>query len=289
MRIRRLFTILSLACALAMLPVASSAFAQEYGDDDEEDLEPPPEVETETEKTPDAEPEQGKMETPPPVAPSGNVLDGPGPGPTPPPPPGARPRVRLLPGLQKPSSQYDPHVGFQWLLFFSGHPTDRYTGLNLSAHFHFTQKISASLDGRIGGGADRDDDLYAHSMASFGASGYYWFRGEKENCRLQPYARVGYGFFYLGDETYQDPDDSDIDNHDWDKSSRNYKVNGTPADGYSSSYIEEAAGVRFMLWPSLWYLSLGGTLDLELALVQDTHYGFSDSSLKFSLGMTLYF
>ncbi|MBU1243737.1 hypothetical protein KJ612_11100, partial [Myxococcota bacterium] len=166
MRIRRLFTILSLACALATLPVASSAFAQEYGDDDEEELEPPPEVETETEKTPDAEPGQGKAAPAPTVPPSGIVLDGPGPGPTPPPAPGARPRVRMLPGLQKPPNEYDPHVGFQWLLFFSGHPTDRYTGLNLSAHFHFTPKISASLDGRIAGGADRDNDMYAHSMAS---------------------------------------------------------------------------------------------------------------------------
>ena len=37
------------------------------------------------------------------------------------------------------------------------------------------------------------------------------------------------------------------------------------------------------------FLAVGGTLDLELALVQDNHYGVSDSSLKFSFGLTIYF
>ena len=122
--------------ALALSP--APALAQEGGDDDEGDLEPPPDYEgsDETEAS-------GGEEEPPPVAsptppPPANtvVLDGPGPGPSPP----AKARPSLVPGLQKPSNRYDPHVGFQTLFFISGHPTDLYTGVSFSAQFHVAQK-----------------------------------------------------------------------------------------------------------------------------------------------------
>jgi len=272
--------------ALAPAP----ALAQDPGDDDDEgDLEPPPDYEASDE----GETSGGEESPPPPVAtptppPPANtvVLDGPGPAPSPP----ARTRPALVSGLRKPSDRYDPHVGFQTLFFVSGHPTDLYTGVSFSAQFHVAQKWSFSLDGRFGGGLDRDDDNYLHSLGTFGLSGYHWFRGDQERRRLQPYVRLGFGGLWLPDEHFDDGSHDDDDDDDWDKkSSRNLKKNGAPAAGHSSSYLEEAAGVRLVLFPRLWYLAVGGTFDLELALVQDNHYGITDSSLKLSLGFTLYF
>jgi len=285
MRIRRLISIFPLVCALMLLPLAPVAFAQEDGDDEEE-LEPPPETEAEPGRTPDTEPQQDKGDAPPPVGAGSVVLEGPGPGPSP--PPVVRPRPMFGNAFSKPSNAYDPHVGFQGLLFFSGHPTDTYFGMSFSAQFHMAQKWSLSLDGRIGSGLDNDGDNYLHSLGTFGVSGYHWFFGNLEKRRLQPYVRLGYGFFWLGDEHFDDGS-SDSDDDDWDKKSRNYKKNGVAVDGHSGSYLEAAAGVRLVLFPRLWYLAMGGTLDLELALVQDNHYGVSDSSLKFSFGLTVYF
>jgi hypothetical protein len=268
-----MLSVIPMVCALMLLPLAPAAVAQEEGDDEEE-LEPPPEVETEPGKDPESEPAQGKQAPPPPVVPGNVILDGPGPRPSP--PQAARPRPMFAHPFSKPSNKYDPHVGFQGMFFISGHPTDNYIGMSFAAQFHVAQKWSFSLDGRVGSGLDGDDDNFIHSLGTFGVSGYHWFRGDQEDRRLQPYVRLGYGFFWLGDEHFSDGSDDDDDDDDWDKSSRNFKKNGV-------------SGIRLVLFPRLWYLAMGGTLDLELALVQDNHYGLSDSSVKLSFGMTFYF
>ncbi len=287
MKFSRLLSVIPMVCALMLLPLAPVALAQEGDGDDEEELEPPPETESDPGKTPESEPAQGKQPTPPPPVTGTVMLDGPGPRPSP--PTIAKPRPMFGNAFSKPPSTYDPHVGFQGLLFFSGHPTDTYFGMSFATQFHVAQRWSFSLDGRIGSGLDNDGDNYLHSLGTFGVSGYHWFFGNQEKRRFQPFVRLGYGYFWLGDEHFDDGSSS-VGHDDWDKkSSRNYKVNGVAAEGHSGSYVEEAAGIRLVLFPRLWYLAVGGTLDLELALVQDNHYGVSDSSFKFSFGLTVYF
>jgi hypothetical protein len=277
-----------LVLALAPAPVA----AQEGDDDDEEELEPPPDYEGSDDGGSDdgvsTEPEPGVPVPPPP--PGAAVLDGPGPGPSPP------PKTRLVfPRIPPPPDRYDPHVGFQMLIFFSGHPADTFGGASFSLLLHPAMRWSFSIDGRVGGGMDRDKDRYIHSYASIGGSLYHWFWGHREEKRAQPYARVGFGFLHLGDEHYDDPADDDVNNSDWNnsdwdkKSSRHFKKNGVSAPGHSGSYLEEAVGFRYVLSPSLGPTRIGASLDLELALVQDNHYGVMDSGLKFSFGVSLYF
>ncbi len=288
MKICRLVRIVVLVCGLALVMAPAPVSAQQGGEDDDEEYEPPPDYEGSDDGGSDdgasSEPEPGVPTPPPP--PGTAVLDGPGPGPSPP----ARTRLEF-PRIPPPPDRYDPHVGFQMLIFFSGHPADTFGGASFSLLFHPAMRWSFSVDGRVGGGMDRDKDRYIHSYASIGGSLYHWFWGHREEKRAQPYARVGFGFLYLGDEHYDDPDDDDDwNNSDWDKkSSRHFKKNGVAAPGHSGSYLEEAVGFRYVLTPSLGPTHIGASLDLDLALIQDNHYGFMDSGLKFSFGLSLYF
>ncbi len=185
---------------------------------------------------------------------------------------------------------YHPKIGGQATFFFSGHPTDLYSGIGFSGQLHLTRLLGVSLDLRFGGGSDRDDDFYIHTMGSIGTSVWFWFRSNDRESRLQPYVRFGIGRMKLWDEHFNDGTDDDDDDWDWDmdKKSSNFKKNGEPAPGYSSMYTEEALGVRFVLVPEAWPIDWSMAVEAELALVQDHHYSIGDSALKFTLGFSIY-
>ncbi len=183
---------------------------------------------------------------------------------------------------------YLPGVSGQVNFFFSGHPTDLYSGVGLSGHLHLSQVLSISIDLRIGGGMDRDDDFYMHTLGSIGGSVHYWFNGNRAESMIQPYFKLGAGRMKLWDEHFNDGSENN-DDWDWDKKSGNLKKNGEPAPGHSALYTEGALGVRFVLVPNSWYILWGLAFDVELGLIQDHHYGFGDSGLKFTFGFSAFF
>lgn len=187
--------------------------------------------------------------------------------------------------------EYNPWFGFQTLIFVGFHPSDTYVGANFALQIHPSRRISFSIDGRIGGGMDNDDDNYVSSNWSFGGSLYYWFRGDRKNRAVQPFFRFGFGFTGVTDEHYDDGSSSNNDNNwnNWDKKSRNFKKNGVAAEGYSGSYTEEAIGLRIVVLPHTVYTPLGISFDAELALVQDWHFGASDSWVRLGFGFTIHF
>lgn len=264
-------------CFAAWMPIPS--VAQPAGDDgdDGEDVEMSAENEPQGGNADDGG-GPGEMIDPPPPPDYGQTLEGPGPT--------AAPGIAASRPQSPRAHGYIPIVGLQALLFVAGHPTDAYLGMNFSVLYHFAPKWTASLDLRAAGGMDKDGDHYAHAMGSAGGSLFWWWHAWDRIHRLRPYARVGAGFLGLGDETFIEENEGD---DDWDKKSRRFKKNGAPAPGHGGLYTEEAVGVRWVLFPRLWYLPIGGALDVELALVQDFYYGFSKSAPKVSFGLTIFF
>ncbi|MBU1220761.1 hypothetical protein KKF34_11285 [Myxococcota bacterium] len=186
--------------------------------------------------------------------------------------------------------EYNPWFGFQTLIFVGFHPSDTYVGANFALQIHPSRRISFSIDGRIGGGTDNDDDNYVSTNWSFGGSLYYWFRGDQKNRAVQPFFRIGFGFTGVTDEHYDDGSSSSNNwNNDWDKKSRNFKKNGVAAEGYSGSYTEEAIGLRIVIFPHSVYTPIGMSFDTELALVQDWHFGASESWVRLGFGFTIHF
>jgi len=271
-----------LFCLAWILPSLSWAGTPDDsdGDDGEEIIEepageeePPPEEEKSHAADEIGNPDEGRGGS------SLQTLEGPGPVPS---------SSSLVPSslsrLRKPPRVYNPSFGFQGQFFVETHPTDSYFGVSFSAQFHLSQQFSASFDIRAGGGIDRDEDHYTHPLGSVGGSLAYWWHGWDRIRRWRPYARIGLGWMGLGDEVFDDGSDDE----DWDKS-RVLKKNGAPAAGHSNLYAEEALGLRWVLFPRLWYLAVGGALDLDVALVQDFHYAISESGIRFSFGLTIFF
>ncbi len=283
MRTSKSCFLLGVILFLTCFPAAGFAQSPGDGDDDgEEIIEAPPDEDVPPPPDDGGPPPGDDGASSPEPAPSySRTLDGPGPVP-------AREQRSsgFLPHLRKPPRIYNPSFGFQGQFFVATHPTDTYFGVSFSAQFHLSPQFSASFDLRAGGGLDNDGDHYTHPMGTVGGSLAYWWHGWDRVRNWRPYLRVGAGWMGLGEETFDDGSDDDDD--DWDKS-RTLKKNGTAAPGHSNLYLEEAAGLRWVLFPRLWYLAVGGAVDLELALVQDFHYGFSDSGVKFSFGLTIFF
>jgi len=181
---------------------------------------------------------------------------------------------------------YQPRYAFQMSAFFATHPTDSYMGVLLAGHMHLGPRISLSGDLRLGGGHDDDGDQYVSSLISLGGSAYYWFRGHEPHRALQPYARFGVGYLWMPDEQFDDGTDDDDD--EWDKR-RNYKKNGVPAPGHSDTTFAEAIGLRFVLIPTSGWSEIGASLDVELALYQDMHYGLGDSGVMITVGLSMFY
>lgn len=181
---------------------------------------------------------------------------------------------------------YQPRYGFQMSAFFATHPTDTYMGVLLAGHMHLSPRLSLSGDLRLGGGHDNDGDQYVSSLISLGGSAYWWFRGHEPHRALQPYARFGVGYLWVPDERFDDGTDDDDD--DWDKS-RNFKKNGQPAPGHSGATFAEAVGLRLVLLPTSGFTELGASFDVELALYQDMHYGFGDTGLMITCGLSIFY
>ncbi len=181
---------------------------------------------------------------------------------------------------------YQPRYAFQMSAFFATHPTDSYMGVLLAGHMHLSPRISLSGDLRLGGGHDNDGDQFVSSLISLGGSAYYWFRGHEPHRALQPYARFGVGYLWMPDEQFDDGTDDDDD--DWDKS-RNYKKNGAPAPGHSDTTFAEAVGLRFVVIPTGGWSEIGASLDVELALYQDMHYGIADSGVMITVGLSMFY
>lgn len=259
-----------------------SSFAQPPGDGDDEAKEILEDVPEEKPVPADAEP-PSKDATENNASPTNyyHTLEGPGPVASP-----GGPHHRVWSPWRKPSRVYNPHFGVQSQLFVARYPSDVYVGMNISAQFHLSSQVSASFDLRAGGGIDRDGDHYAHPLGLIGGSLAYWWHGWDRVRRWRPYWRVGAGWMALGEETFDDG--SDDENHDWDKR-RRLKKNGVPAKGHANMYIEGAAGLRWVLFPRLWYLAVGGALDLELGLVHDFYYDISDVGVQLALGLTIFF
>lgn len=234
--------------------------------DDEEAITPPPVSEPEG-KRDLAQPDDG--------APDGGP-DGPGPVP---------PGGVGGPPMNPDGWIYQPRYGFQMSAFFATHPTDTYMGVLLAGHMHLSPRLSISADLRLGGGHDNDGDQYVSSLISLGGSAYWWFRGHQMGRAMQPYARLGVGYLWVPDERFDDGTDDD---DDWDKR-RNYKKDGQPAPGHSGATFAEAVGLRVVLLPTSGFTEVGASFDVELALYQDMHYGFGDTGLMITFGLSMFY
>jgi hypothetical protein len=180
---------------------------------------------------------------------------------------------------------YQPRYGFQMSAFFATHPTDTYMGVLLAGHMHLSPRLSLSGDLRLGGGHDNDGDQYVSSLISLGGSAYWWFRGHQPFRAFQPYARLGVGYLWMPDERFDDGTDDD---DEWDKR-RNYKKDGQPAPGHSDTTFSEAVGLRVVLLPTSGYTEIGASFDVELALYQDMFYGFGDTGLMITFGLSMFY
>ncbi len=197
----------------------------------------------------------------------------------------AGPRGVAGPGAGPDAWVYQPRYAFQMSAFFATHPTDTYMGVLLAGHMHLGPRLSLSGDLRLGGGHDNDGDQYVSSLISLGGSAYWWFRGHEPHRALQPYARLGVGYLWMPDERFDDGTDDD---DEWDKR-RNFKKDGQPAPGHSGATFAEAVGLRLVLIPTSGFTEIGASFDVELALYQDMHYGFGDTGLMITCGLSMFY
>jgi hypothetical protein len=276
-RIPRLALFPFLAAVLVLVLGLPGVSGAQVPAEDEDSITPPPVAEPGGDV---GEPE-GKGDIAPPDDDGPDSAPGGPDGPGPVPPGGVG-----VPPVNPDAWVYQPRYGFQMSAFFATHPTDTYMGVLLAGHMHLGPRLSISGDLRLGGGHDNDGDQYVSSLISLGGSAYWWFRGHQPFRAFQPYARLGVGYLWMPDERFDDGTDDDDD--EW-KTSRNFKKDGQPAPGHSDTTFSEAVGLRVVLLPTSGYTEIGASFDVELALYQDMHYGFGDTGLMITFGLSMFY